>query len=65
MSAGCRGQGGLPLQIDDKLEPRRPHHREVSRLLAFEDEAGLNAHLAIVVGAPRYIAHQAASFDNI
>jgi hypothetical protein len=33
--------GGL--EIDDQLELRRLHHRQVARLLAFEDAADIDA----------------------
>src|SRR5262245_10836425 len=51
------------LEVDDELELRRQLNRQIARLRALEDAAGIQADLMI---RPRYrgtIAHQAAALD--
>ena len=50
--------GGL--EVDDQLDFRRLLHRQVGRLLALEDPAGIDADQTIRVGNARSVAYQAA-----
>src|SRR5436305_2090264 len=45
------------LQVDDELELHRPQDRQVGRLLAFENAAGVNAELALSIDNARPVAH--------
>ena len=54
--------GGL--QVDDELELGRLHDRQIGRLGALEDVAGIDAHLTITVREVGSIAHQAADCDG-
>ena len=53
------------LQIDDELELRRPHDRQVGRLLALEDAAGVDAGLTITVREVGSVADQPAGFRDL
>jgi hypothetical protein len=53
------------LQVDDELEFGRLHNRQVRRLGALEDIAGINADLKKTVREIGRIAHQAAGFDSL
>ena len=55
--------GGL--EVDDQLELGRLLHRQVGRLLALEDTAGVDADLAIEVSDAGPVAHQAAGRDEL
>src|SRR5712692_8256727 len=50
------------LQVDDELELARLQHRQVGRVLALEDAAGIDSSLAIRVRKGRSVAHQPAGF---
>src|SRR5207237_10376257 len=50
------------VQSDDEFELGRLQDRQIGRLGAFEDAAGINAGLAMRVGEFCSVAHQAASF---
>jgi hypothetical protein len=54
----AEGLGGL--EVDDQLEFRRLHHRQIRWFLAFENAAGVDADLAISLGHARPIAQQPA-----
>src|SRR5262245_39987052 len=49
-------------QIDDEIELGRLYHRQIGRLLAFQDAAGIDTNLAIGFGDAGPVAHQAAGF---
>jgi|SRR6516225_9224444 len=51
------------LGIDDQLELRRLHDREVCRLGTLEDATGIHPDLTIRVRDVRSVAHQPADFD--
>jgi hypothetical protein len=50
-------------EVDNKLERRRLNNRQVGRLCALEDPAGIDAHLMIGIRKPRAITHEAACDD--
>src|SRR5262249_38410863 len=52
------------LQVDDEFELARLHDRQVGRSLAFEDAAGIDAELVILLKG-RSIAHQPARFGIV
>src|SRR5215471_10433405 len=54
--------GGL--EVDDQLEGRRLLDRQIGRLLAFEDPAGINAGLVKDSRLARSVADQAACRDE-
>src|SRR6516164_3137685 len=49
------------LQIDDQFEPRGLLDRQVGRLLALKNAAGIATKLTICIGITSPVAHQAAS----
>src|SRR5215475_14380269 len=53
--------GGL--EIDDKINFCDLLHREVGRLVAFENAPGIDANLAVIIVEAAAIAHQAAGQD--
>src|SRR5215475_13996239 len=55
--------GGV--EVDHELEFDRLHDRQVGRLLALENAAGVHAGLAICISKVRSVAHQAASFGRL
>src|SRR5215831_7845915 len=55
----AQGFGGL--KVDDQLEFRGLHHRQICRLLALESPAGVDANLAIALSHDRAVAHQTAN----
>ena len=55
--------GGL--EVDHELELGRLHDRQVGRLLALENPAGIDAGLTIGVGDAGSVAHQAAGFGKL
>src|SRR5262245_55731418 len=52
------------LEVDHKLEFGGLHHRKISRLLALEYSAGIDAGLAVRIGYARSVAHQPAGLDR-
>jgi hypothetical protein len=52
-------------EIDHQIQPGRPHHRQVGRLLALENAAAVDAHQAVHVGKIASVAHQAAGRDKL
>ena len=53
------------LEVDDQLILGRRLHRQVSRLLAFEDAVDVSGGIAILVDESRPIADQAARNDEV
>src|SRR5262245_53727277 len=51
------------LKIDDELEPGRLQHREIGRLSAFKDAAGVHADLTTHLELIGSVAHQPAGGD--
>src|SRR5262245_34008388 len=69
-SAGARNLSGIfetehhcGLDVDHQLELRRWHHRQITRLLAFEDASGVDAGLAVCIGIAGRVANQTACHD--
>ena len=52
-------------EIDDQLEFGRLHHRQVGRLVALENAAGIHAGLTISVGKAGSVAHQPADGSEL
>jgi hypothetical protein len=50
------------LEIDNELEPSRLLYRQIGRLSALEDAAGIAADVVINVGQICAVAHQTADF---
>src|SRR5947209_23688 len=50
-------------QVDDQLELGRLQNRQVGRLLALEDSAGIDTGLTIGIGEARSVADETASRD--
>src|SRR5688572_20648499 len=46
------------LEVDDQLDFRRLHYRQVGRLLALENPAGVDADLPVTVRNTASVAHQ-------
>src|SRR5262245_37934470 len=57
---GLRG-----FEIDDQFEFSRLLYRQISRLFALENLAGINAHLTVYVGKSRSVAHQSTRNDEV
>src|SRR3984893_9296294 len=51
--------------VDDELEPRRLHHRQVRWLRALEDAAGICADVAITIRQVRSVARQPADLGSL
>src|SRR6516165_1679605 len=52
-------------EIDDELELGRLHDRQLGRLVALEDAAGVDAELPIHLCQARSVVHQAAGFGKL
>src|SRR5262245_60492273 len=52
-------------EIDDQFEFSRLLYRQISRLFALENLAGINAHLTVYVGKSRSVAHQSTRNDEV
>src|SRR5262245_52576781 len=52
-------------QVDDQFKLGRPHYREVSRLGALEDFAGVDTGLPVRFRLAGSVAHQAAGFRKV
>src|SRR6266702_7828652 len=61
-SAGGKIEHPCGLKVDDKLEPSRLQHRQISWLSALEDATRVDANLAIRIRKIGPVAHQSASF---
>src|SRR5215475_11501783 len=57
-------QRSRSLKVDDQLELRRLRHRQVGGLRAFEDFAGIDAHLTKRFREVGPVAHQPADFHK-
>ena len=55
--------GGL--EVDHQLELGRLHDRQVGRLLAFEDAAGIDAELTTLIRIVGSVAHQPAGLGKV
>jgi hypothetical protein len=51
--------------VDDQLELRRLHDRQIGGLCALDDTAGINAELPVGIGNVGSVAHQAADLDGL
>ena len=47
-------------EIDDELELRRLHHRQIGRVFTFEDATSIDAYQRVHLFEVRSVAHQAA-----
>src|SRR5262249_11610857 len=52
-------------QVDDQFKLGRPHYREVGRLGALEDFAGVDTGLTVPFRLAGSVAHQAAGFRKV
>src|SRR5215469_8509614 len=57
-----QAEGSCGRQVDDELEFARLNHRQVGRLLAFEDAAGIDTGLPKALRQVRTIGHQTTGF---
>src|SRR5262249_33045196 len=48
--------------VDDEFEPGRLHDRQIRRLRALENAAGVDTHVAISIPQTCAVAHQSADF---
>src|SRR3954470_6954202 len=55
-------EGSRGRQVDDELEFARLDHRQVGRLLAFEDTTGIDTGLPVGLRQVRTIGHQTTGF---
>src|SRR5262245_52036603 len=65
----CLGDGEAEgfsgLEVDDKLEPCRPIHRQIAGLLTAQNAAGIVAELAIKLRDVGPVAHQSAGVGKV
>src|SRR5690242_16624877 len=57
-----QAEGSCGRQVDDELEFARLNHRQVGRLLAFEDATSIDTGLPEAIRQVRTIAHQTTGF---
>src|SRR5260370_3623373 len=59
----CQAERPRGVEIDHEFQLGRPHYRQISGLLSFENPAAVDTNLVISVSDPCSLTHQSASPD--